>query len=223
MQWYLLKTWAGREEELVREIRRTLPEPWIHECFVIVQERIWVRQKRNIIHEELLFPGCVFLTCTSSEPAASQITGIPAIARWKRISSLEILRMTKEDGKFLEELAGKEHRVKLSCVLKDEQGRICNLSGPLKVYQEQIERIQFKKRYAMIHHRLWGENRIFVLGIVLKEDIERECLSKGQSVGKLSESIYFMEDVFAEDTKLPAVEMEDIFTEDIKFPAVEMA
>ena len=185
MQWYLLKTWAGREEELVREIRRTLPEPWIHECFVIVQERIWVRQKKNIIHEELLFPGCVFLTCTSSEPIESQIAGIPAIARWKRISSLEILRMTKEDGKFLEELAGKEHRVKLSCVLKDEQGRICNLSGPLKVY--------------------------------------RECLSKGQSVGKLSESIYFMEDIFMEDTKLPAVEMEDIFTEDIKFPAVEMA
>ncbi len=58
---------------------------------------------------------------------------------------------------------------------------------------------------------------------MLKEDIYRECLSKGQSVGKLSESIYFMEDIFMEDTKLPAVEMEDIFTEDIKFPAVEMA
>ena len=51
----------GRERGRTgQEIRRTLPEPWIHECFVIVQERIWVRQKRNIIHEELLFPGCVF-------------------------------------------------------------------------------------------------------------------------------------------------------------------
>ncbi len=76
----------------------------------------------------------------------------------------------------------------------------------------------------MIHHRLWGENRIFVLGIVLKEeDIERECLSKGQSVGKLSESIYFMEDVLRKIQKLPAVEMAYIFTEDIKISAVEMA
>lgn len=206
MQWYLLKTWVGREKELVVDIRRTLPNRLINECFVIVQERIWVRQKRNIIHEEALFPGCVFLTCPLSGPIGSQLARIPAIVRWKRSGSLEILRMTKEDGEFLEELTGKEHKVRLSYVLKDEQGRICKLSGPLKHYQGQIEKIQFKKRYAMIRHRLWGEDRTFVLGIVLKEDIHQECLSEGRSVGKLSESIYFMED-FIEDIKLPAVEM----------------
>ena len=27
-----------------------------------------------------------------------------------------------------------------------------------------------KKRYAMVRHRLWGEERTFVLGIVLNED-----------------------------------------------------
>ena len=211
MQWYLLKTWAGREEELVAEIRRMLPHTLINECFVIVQERIWVRQKRNIIHEEALFPGCVFLTCPSSGPVGSQLARLPVIARWRRSGSLEILRMTKEDGEFLEELTGKEHRVKLSGVLKDEQGRICKLSGPLKRYQGQIEKIQFKKRYAMIRHRLWGEDKTFVLGIVLKEDIYQEFLSEGRFIGKLSESRYFMEDTFMEDfienTKLPAVEM----------------
>ena len=34
----------------------------------------------------------------------------------------------------------------------------------------QVERYQFKKRYAMVRHRLWGEERTFVLGIVLNED-----------------------------------------------------
>lgn len=199
VQWYLLKTWAGREEELAAEIRREFPDTLIKECFVIVQERIWVRQKRNIIHEEPLFPGCVFLTCSSLESATSRIGRIPAVARWRRSASLEILRMTEADGEFLAELSGKEHRVKLSCVLKDEQGKICKLSGPLKLYREQIERIQFKKRYAMIRHRLWGEDRTLVLGIVLQEDIDQECLSEGRFIGKLSESLYFMGDTFMGD------------------------
>ena len=172
VQWYLLKTWAGREEELVQEIRRTVPRHMYKECFVIYQERIWRKQQKSIVHVEPLFPGCVFLTCSSLESATSRIGRIPAVARWRRSASLEILRMTEADGEFLAELSGKEHRVKLSCVLKDEQGKICKLSGPLKLYQEQIERIQFKKRYAMVRHRLWGEEQAIVLGIMLEEDAE---------------------------------------------------
>lgn len=180
MQWYLLKTWAGREEELLRVIRRSVPDSLCKECFMIDQERIWIRQKRNILHRELLFPGCVFFITPQSDPILSRIEQIPAIDRWIVSKSLSILRMTEEDGRFLEELSGKEHRVKLSYVLKDEQGNICKLSGPLSDYQEYIERIQFKKRYAMIRHRLWGEERTFVLGILLKEDVNQEYLLNGR-------------------------------------------
>ena len=206
-----VKTWAGREEELVAEIRRMLPHTLINECFVIVQERIWVRQKRNIIHEEALFPGCVFLTCPSSGPVGSQLARLPVIARWRRSGSLEIPAHDKRGWGIFRRTDRKGTQGKASGVLKDEQGRICKLSGPLKRYQGQIEKIQFKKRYAMIRHRLWGEDKTFVLGIVLKEDIYQECLSEGRFIGKLSESRYFMEDTFMEDfienTKLPAVEM----------------
>ena len=44
MQWYLLKTWTGREEELVKEIRRTVPSYMYEDVFVIYTERIWRRQ-----------------------------------------------------------------------------------------------------------------------------------------------------------------------------------
>ncbi len=203
MQWYLLKTWAGREEELVRVIRRAVPETLCKECFVIEQERIWIRQKRNILHRELLFPGCVFLTCQKSESMLPRIERIPAIAKWIAEGSLNILHMMEEDGRFLEELAGQDHRVKLSYVWKDEQGKICRLSEPLKHYQGQIERIQFKKRYAMIRHRLWGENRTFVLGILLKEDIHQEYLLNGRLTEKM-----FDECGLAADAKMPLVEME---------------
>ena len=200
VQWYLLKTWAGREEELVREVQRIVPPQMYEECFVIWQERIWRKQQKSIVHMEPLFPGCVFLTCREREagtegkdlPGNEDAAGYKAIAGNKAVTEnglflpflekipaaaqmmaggiFTIFPMTGEDGQFLEKISGNEHVVRLSYVQKDEEGNICKLSEPLKVFQGQVERFQLKKRYAMVRHRLWGEERTFVLGIVLNED-----------------------------------------------------
>jgi hypothetical protein len=200
VQWYLLKTWAGREEELVREVQKIVPPQMYEECFVIWQERIWRKQQKSIVHMEPLFPGCVFLTCREMEagtegkdlPGNEDAAGYKAIAGNKAVTEnglflpflekipaaaqmmaggiFTIFPMTGEDGQFLEKISGNEHVVRLSYVQKDEEGNICKLSEPLKVFQGQVERFQLKKRYAMVRHRLWGEERTFVLGIVLNED-----------------------------------------------------
>ncbi len=200
VQWYLLKTWAGREEELVREVQKIVPPQMYEECFVIWQERIWRKQQKSIVHMEPLFPGCVFLTCREMEagtegkdlPGNEDAAGnkaiagnkamtenglflpflekIPAAAQMMDGGIFTIFPMTGEDGQFLEKISGNEHVVRLSYVQKDEEGNICKLSEPLKVFQGQVERFQLKKRYAMVRHRLWGEERTFVLGIVLNED-----------------------------------------------------
>lgn len=200
VQWYLLKTWAGREEELVREVQKIVPPQMYEECFVIWQERIWRKQQKSIVHMEPLFPGCVFLTCREREagtegkdlPGNEDAAGnkaiagnkamtenglflpflekIPAAAQMMDGGIFTIFPMTGEDGQFLEKISGDEHVVRLSYVQKDEEGNICKLSEPLKVFQGQVERFQLKKRYAMVRHRLWGEERTFVLGIVLNED-----------------------------------------------------
>ena len=200
VQWYLLKTWAGREEELVREVQKIVPPQMYEECFVIWQERIWRKQQKSIVHMEPLFPGCVFLTCREREAGTEgrELTGnedaagykaiagnkavtenglflpflekIPAAAQMMAGGIFTIFPMTGEDGQFLEKISGNEHVVRLSYVQKDEEGNICKLSEPLKVFQGQVERFQLKKRYAMVRHRLWGEERTFVLGIVLNED-----------------------------------------------------
>ena len=149
---------------------------------------------------EPLFPGCVFLTCREREagtegkglPGNEDAAGYKAIAGNKAMTEnglflpflekipaaaqmmdggiFTIFPMTGEDGQFLEKISGNEHVVRLSYVQKDEEGNICKLSEPLKVFQGQVERFQLKKRYAMVRHRLWGEERTFVLGIVLNED-----------------------------------------------------
>ncbi len=194
--WYLLKTWAGREEELVKEVQRILPPQMYEECFVIRQERIWRKQQKSIVHLESLFPGCVFLTCREMEEKSEIDVGegletLETVAERRQVlqrlvlhhlekfladsrtmagGEAAILPMTREDGQFLKKISGDEHVVRLSYVQKDEEGNICKLSEPLKVFQGQVERFQLKKRYAMVRHRLWGEERTFVLGIVLNED-----------------------------------------------------
>lgn len=186
MRWYLLKTWVGREEELVGEIRRNVPSSLYKECFVIKHERIWRKQQRSIVHTETLFPGCVFLTCEGGNPWTGGMDGELAAAVSRVVTGGEfgnrVLPLMKEDGEFLERLSGEEHKVRLSYVLKDDLGNVCKMTGPLKLCRGQIERMQWKKRYAMVRHRLWGEDQVIVLGIVLKEDTDREVSDMDKAV-----------------------------------------
>lgn len=176
MKWYLIKTWLGKEEELAEEIRRAVPSHMYQECFVIYQERIWRRQQRSIVHVEPLLPGCVFLTCDEirkqekTDSLFRCLEGIPSTGRLAAGSTSRLLPMREEDVEFLRKLADKNHLVRLSYVGKDGQGRIREVTGPLGFCAGQVERYQFKKRYAVVRHRLWGEDQAVVLGILLEED-----------------------------------------------------
>lgn len=193
MQWYFVKTWVGREEELARKICRTIPNHRIQECFVIYQERIWRKQQKSIVHVEPLFPGCVFLT---GAIAREQMEETKVMGN----HGLHLFPMMQEDARFLEKISGKEHIVKLSYVQKDEKGNICRLSEPLNGCREEIERMQYKKRYAMVRHRLWGEEKILVLGILLKEDMNSQLLDeRGRTVLFVDSAVSTVREVLTEE------------------------
>lgn len=182
MLWYMLKTWGGGEESLIQEIRRTVPAHMYRECFVIRQERIWRRQQRSIVHVENLFPGCVFITCDKTVPLFRRMEMVPAMARLMASGEMTVLPLMEEDVEFLEKLSGKDHMVELSTVQKDEEGRVSQTGGPLALYLDEMKCCQFKKRYAVIRHRLWGEERNIPLGIVLKEDAEQKLIYEDMTV-----------------------------------------
>lgn len=172
MRWYLIRTWKGKEMEIMEEIRRAVPSSMYRECFVISQERIWRKQKKSVVHIEKMFPGCVFLTCKEGKALASQLEMVPAMAQRMACGDLTVLPLMKTDVDFLTTISGADHVARLSYVKKDEKGQVCLISGPLLSCAGQVERYQFKKRYAMVRRRMWGEDRAIVLGIVLKEDVE---------------------------------------------------
>lgn len=201
MLWYLLKTWAGREEELVKEFRRTVPAYLYEDIFVIYTERIWRRQGRSIVHPEPLFRGCVFLTCRESAPIWRRLEQVPFLAQWMGMGHLTAYPLRGEDVRFLKQIAGDSHMMRLSYVLReadeifmtnekkpdrtnDKDGKDAafgaessvvryRVSGPLEYCLEDIASIEFRKRSVKLHKRLWGEDMVIVMGIVLNEDMEQ--------------------------------------------------
>lgn len=180
MQCYLLKTWTGGEEDLVKEIRRTVPSYMYEDVFVIYTERIWRRQGRSIVHSEPLFHGCVFLTCRESEPIWRRMGQVPFLSQWMAMGYLTVYPLMEKDAEFLQKIAGDEHLMKLSYLLRErdeatgtESIARYRVSGPLEYCMENIENIEFRKRYVKLRKSLWGENLVIAMGIVLNEDVEQ--------------------------------------------------
>ncbi len=182
MLWYIMKTWTGREEELVREIHRTVPPGMYRECFTIGQERIWRKQQHNVLHIEPLLPGCVFITCLETEPLFRRLERIPAMSRLIASGEMNMLPLMKEDAEFLEKISGEDHIVRLSRIEKETDGTVTRITGPLSVFDGRVERYQFKKRYAIARHRFLGEEASFSLGILLDEDRDQRMLYEGLGV-----------------------------------------
>lgn len=194
MTWYLLKTWAGREEELVKEIRRTVPPYMYEDVFVIYNDRIWRRRGRSIVHQELLFRGCAFLTCRDPEPLWRRLERIPFLSQWMAMGYLEVYPLMEKDAEFLQRIAGDEHILKYSYVLKEagsaagagisaagggDPGAVYRVSGPLEYCLGEIEGFEFRKRFVKLRRRLWGEDMIIAMGIVLNEDLEQNLVCGG--------------------------------------------
>lgn len=192
MLWYLLKTWQGREEDLVKEIRRTVPPYMYEEVFVIYNERIWRRQGRSIIHTEPLFKGYVFLTCRETEPLFRRMDKIPAMSRLITLGSLSMFPLMERDAEFLEQISGEDHVVRLSYALREGDGGIYKVAGPLAGCLSAVAGIEFRKRFARIEKKLWGENCTIVLGLVLDDDIGRKLICGGLEVSVEMPDLYIL-------------------------------
>ena len=172
MLWYLLRTWPGREETLVKEIQKTVPSYLYQEVFVIYNERIWRRQGENIIHAEPLFPGCVFLTCEKTASFFMYMQRVPAMSALLASGEISAYPLMDADTEFLEQITDESHVIRLSYVLREEDHTYL-VDGPLADLIPDITEIEFRKRFVKIQKRLWGEEQVLVLGIRLKEDLDQ--------------------------------------------------
>lgn len=178
MQWYALKTWAGREDELADLVNETLPEGSGCESFVLRHERIWRRERQNILHVEPLFPGYVFVTCPAdwTDVVHSQLDELAdALAEEMAFSSYPL---SDAETALMEQIQDADHVVSLSYVSTDGAGHLYTIDGPLAVCRDRVLKWGFKKRFAIIRLDFLGMEQTAALGIYLNEDIGTGVLSR---------------------------------------------
>lgn len=198
--WYVIQTIAGNEEKLASRIDMVLAKSLYKECFVIRSERLKRLGEEWRIQAPPLFPGYVFIETGQPEDIFLELRGIPKALRL--LGSGRSVFTAVEDGeqRFLEMICGagpengesnkklaagpadKQRVVRLSEVKTDPEGKIEMLRGPLRLFEKQIERINFHKRYAVARVRLCGREQTVLFGLkpwLEKGDKGRICTETG--------------------------------------------
>lgn len=184
--WYVIQTTTGKEKELVYMIERIVPPDLYSECFITYYERIWRKQQKSMVHVERLFPGYVFIITEQPDKLFFHLKKVPAMSKLLSGGDYTFLSLHNDEEIYLRSLLGKagNHTVRLSYVEKDGKGNVSYVSGPLKSHLDRVVRFQFKKRYVVINIELLGQSRSIVLGIILKEDVQQDCVCDQKDVAE---------------------------------------
>ena len=83
------------------------------------------------------------------------------------------LNWTVREAVFLAQIMDERHIIRLSYLETDGDGKILQVAGPLASCVSQIACCKFGKRYVLVRLRLLGKEKEVLLGIILKEDIEK--------------------------------------------------
>lgn len=173
MLWYVLQTRTGKEEQLAELVQRMVPENLYGECFVIYQEQLWRRQKRNFVQIKRAFPGYVFITSNEPEALFFCLKQVPAMAKMIMDDDFSFLFVEREEAEFLEQIMDENHVIGLSYMQTDGKGKIQQVSGPLETCLNRIVKCRYGRRHVLVRLKLLGKEKMVLLGIIFKEDMDR--------------------------------------------------
>lgn len=174
MPWYVIQTYTGREEQLVRMIRRQVPDQCYGQCFVAYYEQLRDRKQENQIHILRLFPGYIFISCNDIILLFRHLKMIPVMSKIISTGAFVFTPLHKEEVEFLLHVIDTEHIVRLTYVATDGRDHVSYLSGPLDNCRDRIQSYRFRDRYAKVKLKIAGEEKIVRMGIILNDDVRRE-------------------------------------------------
>lgn len=174
--WYVIHVKAEREEAFQKMVQLRFDKEICEKCMLIKAERlkrfggVWKVQK------EKLFPGYVFIK-TSVPQKLEQHLHLANAGNIISGGKDEFLALEKDEEKILASISGydDEHTIKLTDIEVSENGAILSLKGILEDFKYQIEKINLRKRYAIVNITIAGCERTVLFGLCLKKDrIEQE-------------------------------------------------
>ena len=128
--WYVLQTLTGKEDELVRMIKKMVSPDLYTDCFIAYYERVWRKQQESIVHVERLFPGYVFIISENPDEIFLQLKKVPAMSKMIADGEFTFLPIEQEEETFLDNMLRADHIVRLSYVAMDGKGRVYRRDFP---------------------------------------------------------------------------------------------
>ena len=182
--WYVIQTTTGKEQELVGVIKKLLPAELYESCFFFKRQLLKRLGGKWLEITETLFPAYVFLETERPEAVFFALKKVPEFAKLLGDRSLQgndgmFIPLYPDEESFLNKLCEEEtdreqdfRLVRLTDVQISEDGEKRKFSGPLSQLQERIERLNLRKRYAVVSFSVCGERQTAILGIRLKKNQE---------------------------------------------------
>ena len=183
--WYVIQTMTGKEQELVDVIKKLLPSDLYESCFFFKRQLLKRLGGQWLEITEMLFPAYVFLETERPEAVFFALKKVPEFAKLLGDRNLQerdgmFIPLYPDEESFLEQLCedktkGKDQDfrlVGLTDVRLSTNGETEEFSGPLFRLQERIERLNLRKRYAVVSFSVRGVKQTTILGIRLKQNQE---------------------------------------------------
>ncbi len=174
MLWYVIQTFTGREEQLVKMIRKQVPADCYGECFVAYYEQLRDRRQENQIHILRLFPGYIFISSDDAGRLFRHLKTIPAMTRIIASGEFAFTPLYEGEAEFLLNMLDRDRVVRLTYVATDGHDHVTYMAGPLERCVSCIRSYQFRKREAQVCVRIAGEEKVVRMGILLNDDVRRE-------------------------------------------------
>lgn len=167
--WYVIQVIGGREENVLRKIEKQADEATFQSCFVPKYE---VRKRYSGVwktHQEVLFPGYVFVDTNTPDLFRLELNKVSAMTKLlsgeTESGNRQFIPLSDEEKALISAFVdGDTHVLKMSeGIIEGDEVRI--LKGPLQGFEANVVRIDRHKRIAFIRLNILGREKTVKVGL----------------------------------------------------------
>lgn len=171
--WYVIHTVEEKEKELVNVLNKKKTDASCKDCFVLMVQRLKRLGGEWQIQTDVMFPGYVFVETDAPEIVNKWLctTNTGYILKSGR-SSKQFIPIEPEEELFWR-LVTRGDQVRtfpLTTVELLDTGEILRMDGVLTLFRERINKINLRKRYALVNISISDEVISVLFGIRLLKD-----------------------------------------------------
>ncbi len=187
--WYVIRTTAGKEDDMCMWINSQVDKNLFTRCFVPLYEDVWRKGGIGHIDVRRLFDGYLFLETDAPQDVYLELKKLPknplfiyAMDQDEKV----FLPIYKEEEIFLDSVLS-DGLMRVSYIHLDQNRRIDVAIGPLEGYLDRIVRLDIAHRRALVRLSVAGEEKLVKFGLWLEKDpkigrIEEEKKRRGIGV-----------------------------------------